>query len=212
MAIRTVPSAVLSDSIKQEFALNLLRSGAFKVEPTLLKNGSVSLIYTDLRMLPSCPSAMVQSCSILSRQIRAVDGIDRCAPVPYGAYIYTGMISAITSIPIILPRKEAKKHGSQELIDGIYAKGDKVALYDDVLNDGGSKYECIEILQNEGLEVVGICVLVDRENPKSQKLRERYPVYAAITLREILAILVEEQSISPEKHNQILKELYSGNR
>jgi orotate phosphoribosyltransferase len=60
-------------------------------------------------------------------------------------------------------RKEPKKHGRRKLIEGDVPQGASVAIVDDVVTSGGSTIEAIQKARAEGLKVVQVLVLVDRE-------------------------------------------------
>jgi len=60
-------------------------------------------------------------------------------------------------------RKEAKKHGLQQWIEGPFLEeGTPVAVVDDVLTSGGSLLTAIDRARKAGCVVVGALVVVDR--------------------------------------------------
>jgi orotate phosphoribosyltransferase len=60
-------------------------------------------------------------------------------------------------------RKEAKKHGLQQWIEGPFLEeGTPVAIVDDVLTSGGSLLTAIESARKTGAVVVGALVVIDR--------------------------------------------------
>ena len=62
-------------------------------------------------------------------------------------------------------RKEPKGHGTGQWLEGRknLPPGSKVVILEDVTTTGGSSMKAVERAQAEGLEVVGIVTLVDRE-------------------------------------------------
>ncbi len=62
-------------------------------------------------------------------------------------------------------RKEPKGHGTGQWLEGRknLPPGSKVVIVEDVTTTGGSSMKAVERAQAEGLEVVGIVTLVDRE-------------------------------------------------
>lgn len=61
-------------------------------------------------------------------------------------------------------RKEAKKHGLQNWIEGPFIEeGTQVAVVDDTLTSGGSLIGAIEKIRQAGAEVVAALVVIDRE-------------------------------------------------
>jgi len=62
-------------------------------------------------------------------------------------------------------RKEPKGHGTGQWLEGRknLPSGSKVVIVEDVTTTGGSSMKAVERAKEEGLEVVGIVTLVDRE-------------------------------------------------
>ncbi len=62
-------------------------------------------------------------------------------------------------------RKEPKGHGTGQWLEGRknLPPGSKVVIVEDVTTTGGSSMKAVERAKEEGLEVVGIITLVDRE-------------------------------------------------
>ena len=60
-------------------------------------------------------------------------------------------------------RKQAKDHGTAQLIDGAINAGDQALIVDDVLTSGGSVIKAVMAAREAGLHVSHALVLVDRE-------------------------------------------------
>ena len=63
----------------------------------------------------------------------------------------------------LLIRKEAKGHGTGKLVEGNLREGMRVVVVEDVATTGGSLLRAAEAVSAGGGKVVGIHVLVDRE-------------------------------------------------
>lgn len=59
-------------------------------------------------------------------------------------------------------RKQAKAHGSQSLVEGRVAAGDRVAVIDDVLTTGGSAVQAVKAVEAVGAKVVRVVCICDR--------------------------------------------------
>lgn len=59
-------------------------------------------------------------------------------------------------------RKLAKAHGSQALVEGRVAAGDRVAVIDDVLTTGGSAVQAVKAVEAVGATVVRVVCICDR--------------------------------------------------
>ena len=69
------------------------------------------------------------------------------------------------NIHAFIIRKEPKGHGTGQWLEGRknLPKGSRVVIVEDVTTTGGSSMKAVERAREEGLEVVGIVTLVDRE-------------------------------------------------
>lgn len=70
-----------------------------------------------------------------------------------------------SSVHAFIIRKEPKGHGTGQWLEGRknLPPGSRVVIVEDVTTTGGSSMKAVERAQEEGLEVVGIVTLVDRE-------------------------------------------------
>jgi orotate phosphoribosyltransferase len=60
-------------------------------------------------------------------------------------------------------RKTQKDHGIVKWVEGDMKPGDRVVIVEDVITTGGSTIQAVERARAEGLEVVKVVVLVDRQ-------------------------------------------------
>jgi len=70
-----------------------------------------------------------------------------------------------SSVHAFIIRKEPKGHGTGQWLEGRknLPPGSRVVIVEDVTTTGGSSLKAVERAKEEGLEVVGIVTLVDRE-------------------------------------------------
>ena len=100
------------------------------------------------------------------------------------------------NVPFCFNRKEAKDHGEGGNIVGAPLKG-RVLIVDDVITDGASKREAIEIIRAAGATPAGVLIALDRQErgqgelSATQEVSRDYaiPVSAIATLADILATL-----------------------
>ena len=102
-------------------------------------------------------------------------------------------------------RKEAKSHGEGGMLVGAKLAG-KVIIVDDVLTDGASKRESVDIIRAAGAEAVGVVIALDRMERKDeagastgsavQAFEEEYgiPVFAIANLDDIMDWLKHDNS------------------
>jgi uridine monophosphate synthetase len=188
---------------KEKICLDLFEIGAIKFGEFTLKSGLKSPIYIDLRVLVSYPKALKETAAELKKISKKLK-FDRIAGIPYAAIAIATALSLKTGWPMIYPRKEVKDYGTKKPIEGTFKEGETVLVVDDLITTGGSKFEAILPLQENGLKVKDIVVLVDREQGGAKELAEKgYALHAVLKISEILQILKENKKISEEQFNDI---------
>lgn len=92
--------------------------------------------------------------------------------------------------------------GVQEDLESL--EGRRVLLVDDLITQADTKFEAISALEDDGFEVVGLVVLVDREQGGKEQIEQGgYPVVAIFTLSQLLDYYVAEERIEQEKANEV---------
>ena len=82
-------------------------------------------------------------------------------------------------------RKQAKGHGSQELIEGMVRPGVRVAVVDDVFTQGNSVLQAITEVERLGAEVAAVICIVDRLEGARERLAPRYRYLPIFTIRDL---------------------------
>ena len=65
------------------------------------------------------------------------------------------------ALPFAYNRKEAKDHGEGGVVVGAPLRG-RTVIVDDVITDGASKRESVELIRREGAQAVGVLIALDR--------------------------------------------------
>ncbi len=170
----------------RHIADGLLDSGCVRFGQFTLKSGMLSPIYIDLRRLISHPKLLAEVATAYLPILRALT-FDRLAAIPYAALPIAAAIGLQGGYAWIYPRRETKEYGTKADIEGEYQGGDRVVLIDDLATTGGSKFEGIEKLQQIGLQVKDVVVLIDRQSGAKEALAEKgYSLHSVFTLSELL--------------------------
>ena len=192
---------------KEKICVDLFDIGAVKFGEFTLKSGMKSPIYIDLRVLVSYPEVLRKVAKLLLAETKGMK-FDRIAGIPYAAIAIATAVSLEGGLPMIYPRKEQKDYGTKKMIEGIFQAGERVLVIDDLVTTGGSKFEAIAPLEEAGLKVKDIVVLVDREQGGKQQLKEKgYELHAAIKISELLDVLLKNKKISKEQFYKVKKYL-----
>jgi orotate phosphoribosyltransferase len=103
----------------------------------------------------------------------------------------TSMISSLEGnpIPAFIIRKEPKGHGTGQWLEGRknVQPGSKVVIVEDVVTTGGSSVKAIDRARAEGLEVLGVITLVDREEGGRETFEQLNMPFQAIFTKSQVA-------------------------
>jgi orotate phosphoribosyltransferase len=119
-------------------------------------------------------------------QIEAVGGVVLGACPIASAISHYSFIKG-NPIPAFYLRKGSKGHGMGKLLEGPVEKGAKVVIVEDVVTTGGSTLRALESARNEGLDVIGVVALMDRqENQGAEKIEKEVPFHAIFTKTDVI--------------------------
>jgi uridine monophosphate synthetase len=97
---------------------------------------------------------------------------------------------------MVMRRKEKKEYGTARLLEGVYHKGERCLIIEDVITSGTSILETAETLRSEGLIVEDAVVLVDREQGGAKALRQHnLRVHSILTISTIMETLIQKGKI-----------------
>lgn len=169
-----------------ELANGLFDRGCVRFGEFTLKSGARSPIYLDLRRLVAMPELMALAARAYAEVMAELE-YDQIAALPYAALPIGAAVSLATGRPMLYPRREAKDYGTQASIEGVFEKGQRVVVLDDVATRGDSKVEAFEKLEAAGLVIDDVVVLVDREGGARELMaRHGKRLHAVFGLRELL--------------------------
>ena len=159
---------------------------AIKFGDFTLRSGAHSPVYINLRAVISHPRLLKNLSEALYTKIKHLD-FDFICGVPYSALAIATSLSITHDIPMVMRRKEPKKHGLGQTVEGDFFPGQSCIVVEDVMTTGLSILETIGDLEQAGLRVTAVATIVDREQGAKENLAKKgYEVYHVFTLREIL--------------------------
>lgn len=147
----------------REDLLQLIKDIAVVHGRVVLSSGREADYYIDLRRI----TLHRQAAPLVGRVMReitadwqydAAGGLTLGAD-PIGAAILHASGSAVDSFVV---RKEEKKHGMQQRVEGPSVQGRRVLVVEDVSTTGSSALTAVEALNEAGAEIVGVAMILDR--------------------------------------------------
>jgi len=199
-------SASLSNitPLKQEVLKGLIETDCFRLGEFVLKSGKKSPFYVDLRRTSSSPKLM----KLIGKAYASLlDGLefDLIAGIPVAALTLATSLSLEIGVPMIYPRMNKKGHGTGNLVEGNYKKGDRVLLLDDLITTGKSKIEAIDILRDAGLVVEDLVVLLERGAQGREDMTSAgVNLHSYSPVEDLFRRCVELDMIGNKKHQELL--------
>lgn len=192
-----------SQYLLRQLAQDLIASQCVRFGQFKLKSGVLSPIYLDLRRLITFPEILRRVAKAYAAKLAELK-FDRLAAIPYAALPIATAIALEMKRPMIYPRREAKDYGTKALIEGDYAAGETIVVIDDLATTGGSKIEVIRKLEENGLKVCDIVVLIDRGQGAGPMLTKAgYQLHAVATLTDLLVEWLRAGSISQAQFAEV---------
>ncbi len=176
--------------------LRILRAKSLKLGRFILVSGQTSHYYLDSKFTTLDPEGAYLTARLILRELkrraveaRAIGGLTLGADPIVSAVAAVSFVERREYRPLgaFIVRKEPKKHGTQQFIEGFEPEPEApVVIVDDVCTTGGSTLRAIRAAEEAGLRVVAVVCLVDREQGGREALRD-YPFFPLFTASELLA-------------------------
>ncbi len=178
--------------MKQEL-IELLCQKSFKYSeaPTVkLVSGKMSRFYVNCKPTILSPRGRFLVGHLVFDAIKSA-GADGVGGLTFGAdpiAVATAFVSELQKKPVkaFSIRKDQKDHGIVKWVEGDIKPGERVVIIEDVITTGGSTIKAIERARSEGLDVVKIVALVDRQEGGIENIREHVQDVTAIISRDEL--------------------------
>jgi len=150
----------MSLSSEKIVAEKLLQAGAVRLsvdQPFTWASGWKSPIYCDNRKVLSYPFirdfVKSEMCDVIFEMFPEAELLAGVATagIPWGA-----MAADQLKLPYVYVRPKPKEHGLGNQIEGVYQKGQKVVIIEDLISTGKSSLQVVDVLRAEGVEVIGM--------------------------------------------------------
>jgi orotate phosphoribosyltransferase len=170
----------------------LLRRDALKVGSFTLASGRSSHYYIDGRKV----TLSAEGAGLIARgmldllaaypAVTAVGGLTMGADPIVGATLALAPAHGREALRGFLVRKQAKAHGTGNLVEGPLEPGSTVAIVDDVATTGGSSFQAIDAVLSLGCKVAVVAVVIDRLEGAAEAFAARGHTFRPLlTIRDL---------------------------
>ncbi len=168
--------------------------------------------YLNLRDVFRHPEIRKIIAEIFASEVKKIKP-DLLVDLPQSISPVTTTVSDLTGVPMISIRSEAlkgagkKDHGVAQSISGIYKKGQKALILDDLVSSRAfTKIKAIQVLKEAGLKVVPIIlIVVDRaEGGKEILKKQGFNLMSLLSLPKMFEFYLKKGLITKKIYNQSL--------
>lgn len=178
---RTEPRAAMMDTVETDLE-TLARDidGCCRIRGTFtLRSGQVTDEYFDKYLFESDPRLLARVVAAMAPLLPA--DVDLVGGLELGGIPIVTMLSALTGLPALFVRKEAKTYGTLRQAEGGDPRGRTVVLVEDVITTGGAVIDAATALRRLGTRVEVVVCAIDRRPADATRLAA-----AGIEVRAVL--------------------------
>ncbi len=184
--------------------LGAVKFGNFTVSESAVS----SPIFINPKVLISNPNALHVAIKLMLQEINLAQSLRRprvhpfavVAGVPVGGLLLATAYSLESKVPLIYARSRPEGTGKRG-IEGRFTPGDTALIIDDLITRGSSIQETASLLEENGLKVKDVIVLIDREHGAAERLHQHgYNLISILKLDVMLTSYLNKGLISEETY------------
>lgn len=201
--ITTTDAKAVAEKLLQAQAIRLSPQ-----EPFTWSSGWKSPIYCDNRKVLGFPYIRdfikSEMCNVIFAQFpeaALLAGV-ATAGIPWGA-----MAADQLKLPYVYVRSKPKEHGLGQQIEGYYQPGQPTVVIEDLISTAKSSLQVIDVLRQEGMEVLGLVSIFDYGFDTARHALEKAGVtYVSLSNYATLISLASQKGlVSPQQESVLLK-------
>lgn len=179
-----------------------------------LTSGKLSPVYCDCRRIISFPSERKKLISFLIKKLKSKDyfkSINNISGGETAGIPFASFVSSKLNLPMTYIRKQKKEFGRKEQIEGIIKEKDEVLLIEDLITDGGSKWDFLKAVKEKKAITRAIAVIFNYglyENFITYKKKE-IDLISLTNWKYILYVAKKKEILSKKDINYIQNFLIS---
>jgi len=192
-------------STQKHFAEKLLQIKALQInlqKPYVWASGWNSPVYCDNRKVLSYPHVrdFVKS-ELANMVLEHFPDAEVIAGVATAGIAHGVMAADLLKLPFIYVRSKPKEHGMGNQIEGVMEPGKKVVVIEDLISTGKSSLQVVDVLREQGAEVIGMCGLFTYGFNAASEAFEKamLPLYTISNYQALMEVAEEQKLIAPEQ-------------
>jgi len=191
------------------FDLGAVQFGNFTVSESAVS----SPVFINPKVLISNPTAFRVAIKLMQQEINLAQSLRRprvhpfelVAGVPVGGLLLATAYSLETNVPLIYARSRPEGTGKRG-IEGHFNTDDTALVVDDLITRGGSILETAALLEENGVKVKDVIVLIDREHGAIDRLHKKgYNLISILKLEVMLTHYMSRGLISEETYHNCVE-------
>lgn len=191
-------------STSKHFAEKLLQIKALQInlqKPYVWASGWNSPVYCDNRKVLSFPFVrdFVKS-ELANMVLEHFPDADVIAGVATAGIAHGVMAADLLKLPFIYVRSKPKEHGMGNQVEGVLEKGQKVVVIEDLVSTGKSSLQVVDVLKEQGAEVVGMCALFTYGFPVADEgfAKAGIPLHTISNYTALMEVAEDLKIVAPE--------------
>lgn len=199
------------NSVPKYFAEKLLQVNALKInlqKPYKWASGWWSPVYCDNRKTLSYPDIRDFVKHELAAMIKEhFANADVIAGVATAGIAHGALVADLLNLPFIYVRSKPKEHGMGNQIEGELEPGKKVVVIEDLVSTGSSSLQVVDVLRQEGAEVIGMCALFTYIFPVAEQafIKANVPLFTISNYNALMEYAGEQNLITESQKSTLAK-------
>jgi len=177
-------------------------------QPFTWASGWKSPIYCDNRKVLSFPYIRdfikSEMCNVIFEKFPDAELL---AGVATAGIAWGAMAADQLKLPYIYVRPKPKEHGLGNQIEGYYEKGRKVVVIEDLVSTGKSSLQVVDVLKEQGLEVVGMVSIFAYGFSQADQAFEKASLtyYSLTDYPTLIGLAIERGMIAADQQELLLQ-------
>lgn len=151
-----------------------------------LRSGRRSRYYVDKYLFETQPDILRALGERFARYVD--DKVDRLAGAELGGIPLVTAAAMASGRPTVLIRNQKKEYGTAKQFEGKIEQGDRILIIEDVATTGGQSIEAAKLLEALGTKVLGIVVVIDRQEGARENIEQAGFAFHALFTKADLGI------------------------